>query len=236
MLPTISMEPSYVIEEDDQMIRNALIDMLVQQNSTDRLMLPNLFPKFLKVNEERPPTSLTGIGSISIHFTQFTGEKHRQRIENYSGTDERHTERRQWVDLHRGKCFPKHIAANAFNTIRFDYMVGSVRGLRWSHLQRFIRKIAARRLCSQFGVVHIQWQIVPGNVEHFHGRRVSGCYATILGRRFSMFLIWCDSASSASTQRSCSSHREFSDPCSPEAVRTSCSRNCPMLIEYFSCV
>ncbi|XP_037048036.1 piezo-type mechanosensitive ion channel component isoform X2 [Bradysia coprophila] len=49
MLPTISMEPSYVIEEDDQMIRDALIRMLEGKNSSERLLLPKLFPKFLKV-------------------------------------------------------------------------------------------------------------------------------------------------------------------------------------------
>lgn len=48
MLGTISMEPTYVIEGDDNITRLALMNML-EGNSTGRLMLPNLFPKFLKV-------------------------------------------------------------------------------------------------------------------------------------------------------------------------------------------
>jgi len=51
MLATISMEPSYVITEDDQTTRIALANMLIK-NNTESLMLPNLFPKFLKVNEK----------------------------------------------------------------------------------------------------------------------------------------------------------------------------------------
>lgn len=45
------MEPAYVIEEDDLTIRGALIKMLKNKN-LQRLELPSLFPKFLKVNVE----------------------------------------------------------------------------------------------------------------------------------------------------------------------------------------
>lgn len=46
---TISMEPTYVIEEDDRISRDALIGMLTN-NVTERLTLPFLLPKFIKVN------------------------------------------------------------------------------------------------------------------------------------------------------------------------------------------
>lgn len=51
MLGTISMEPFFVIEEADQDVRNALISMLTAKNISDRMQLPYLFPKFLKVND-----------------------------------------------------------------------------------------------------------------------------------------------------------------------------------------
>lgn len=44
------MEPTYVIDSDDKVIRDALIKMLTNQNM-DRLELPFLFPKFLKVSQ-----------------------------------------------------------------------------------------------------------------------------------------------------------------------------------------
>lgn len=49
MLGTIAMEAAYLIEADDSGIRESLVDILTN-NSSDRLMLPSLFPKFLKVN------------------------------------------------------------------------------------------------------------------------------------------------------------------------------------------
>lgn len=229
MLPTISMEPSYVIEKEDRAIREALVNMLEGDESAERLLLPTLFPKFLKVTEGW--YWLVPRDNLLCH-TQLTGEKRRQRIKNYSPTDERQTVWRQWGKLHRRKCIPKHIAANAFNEKPFDHLVGGVGSMRWSHLRKFICQTAARWLYSQFGAVHIERQIVPGNIEYFHGRRVS--WVIMWRERFLIYFL-CDSASSEFTQRLCSLHREFSDQCSREAVPISCSANCPMLTEYFSC-
>lgn len=48
MAATISDEPSYVLKNDDP-ARIGLVSML-EGNNTDRIELPYLFPKFLKVS------------------------------------------------------------------------------------------------------------------------------------------------------------------------------------------
>lgn len=84
MLPTISMEPIFDIEGDDQKLREALVAMLTSKsNSSARLELPQLLPKFLKVSDKIPNSSHHRI------YCQFAGKKHWQRIESHSSIDER---------------------------------------------------------------------------------------------------------------------------------------------------
>lgn len=171
MPATISMEPTYVIEEADQVLRGALIEMLIN-NSTGRLELPYLFPKFIKVIDEMDRCFDCRF-SITPKIIS-PGEEHRRWIENRSTADEQQTDRRKWRDaVHRRKLIPQHFAANAH--IEERYMVGGVGKLQGWGVYEFVCQIAVCRLWTQFGVVHIQRPAVPENVEHFYSRRVSLC-------------------------------------------------------------